>query len=324
MNTPPLLGLHHVTAVTADARANRTFYTRALGLRLVKRTVNQDDVSSYHLFYGDALGRPGSELTFFEWSHVGPTVPGAGTVSETALTVPGDADTLARWLPWLEAHGASRGAVEDDPAGSGRPSLAFLDPEGQRLRLVAAQSGDSRPAFTPAPWPTGSAGPGPAAAGLHAVTLCVRRPEPTARVLTEVLGLRPTGGGGDTFGFAAEGDAPNAQRVRLEVDPSPRGGRTGAGGVHHVAFRVADAAGLTRWRQHVVAAGLGISEEIDRHYFRSLYFREPGGILFEIATDGPGFSADGEDPATLGERLSLPPFLEKRRASIEAGLAPLD
>lgn len=306
-------GLHHVTAVTGDASANVAFYTRVLGLRLVKKTVNQDDVSAYHLFYGDELGRPGTEVTFFDWPQSGPAVHGAGSISEIALGVPGGTATLEWWVRWFDEHGVTHETIR---AGSDGASLAFTDAEGQRLRLAAAERAADRPAWRGSPVPEHAA-----ITGLRGVTLTLRRPEATARVLTQVLGFRP---GPAYTGLQFETGEPGAgARVLLEAAPNaPFGGRTGTGGVHHVAFRVPDAAHLQAWEAHLNKTGLANSGLVDRFYFTSLYFREPGGVLFELATDGPGFATD-EDPAHLGERLSLPPFLESKRAGIEAGLKPL-
>ena len=311
-------GLHHLTAVTGQAAANVTFYTEVLGLRLVKKTVNQDDVSAYHLFYGDATGSPGSEVTFFDWPWASPTRAGAGTIAATALRVSGP-ETLAWWLERFQRHGVTHDAI----AGyAGRPALAFTDPEGQRLRLV-----DDGGTPGGEPWEGSSVPPEHQIRGLDAVTLEVSRIEPTARVLTDVLKFRPVGEGaseGDDGPVAAFETGPGGAgtRVYLEARPDAAGGRVGIGGVHHVAFRTPNDDTHQAWREHVAAAGLKVTPVIDRYYFRSLYFREPGGILFEIATDGPGFATD-EDLATLGQRLALPPFLEPRRAEIEAGLRPL-
>jgi glyoxalase family protein len=309
-----LSGLHHVTAVTGNAPANLAFYTKILGLRLVKKTVNQDDVSAYHLFYGDEIGRPGTELTFFDWPNSGPTVEGVGTISEIALRIPGGRANLDWWVLWFTKQGVSHGEIESINQVL---SLPFTDPEGQRLRLIGEQKPGAEASNLP--WKATPAPGGSAITGLGAVTLTVRRREPTARVLTEVLGFRriseslfETGPGG-----------PGAQ-IYLNVLANGRfAGHAGIGGVHHVALRTEDEQTQQLWLQRITESGIGASGVIDRYYFKSLYFREPGGILFEIATDGPGFSSD-EDPAHLGERLSLPPFLEARRAAIEAGLTPLD
>jgi len=312
-----LAGLHHLTAVTGQAAANVTFYTEVLGLRLVKKTVNQDDVAAYHLFYGDEVGSPGTEVTFFDWPWASPNRPGTGTIAETALRVDG-AEALAWWADRFDRLGVEQGAVE---ARAGRASLPFVDPEGQRLRLV-----DDGGAPGGIPW---SGSPVPAEMqikGLHAVALEPASLAPTVQVLTEVLGFRPSGeealgDGGRLAVFAAGAGGPGTELHLLER-PGARRGRMGIGGVHHVAFRTPDDAEHRAWRGRIAAAGLDVTPPIDRYYFRSLYFREPGGILFEIATDGPGFAAD-EPVSELGQRLALPPFLEPRRAEIEAGLRPL-
>ena len=314
---PILHGLHHVTAVTADARRNLTFYTRILGLRLVKQTVNQDDVSAYHLFYADDLGQPGTELTFFEWAHVPPARPGAGAVTETALRVLGDAGTLELWREWFDRHGVTHGAVE--PAFiAGRPGLSFEDPEGQRLRLIA-EPRTAEAAASAHPWSGSPLPPEASVVGLGAVTLTVRDPGPTARLLTETLGFRANAGHDPTLFETGAGGPGRQVRLLTSNVPATHGG----GGVHHVAWSVANVEEQRAWQQHLARHRVPNSGLVDRFYFQSLYFRIPGEILFEIATDGPGFTADGEDPAHLGERLSLPPSLESHRLRIEAGLRPL-
>ena len=318
MSMPPSLhGLHHVTAVTADARRNLDFYTRVLGMRLVKTTVNQDDVSAYHLFYADAEGSPGTEMTFFEWKHVPPAHPGAGTATETALRVSGGAATLELWRTHLARHGVSSGPVELQP-GTRLPSLAFTDPEGQRLRLVAEEASSANGAAR-RPWSGSPLPPEASIFGLSAVTLTVGNVAETARFLTDILGFRSHPDDASVFETGPGG--PNAN-LRLVASNAPGG--QGAGGVHHVAWAVADVAEQNAWREHLAARRVGNSGLVDRFYFQSLYFRIPGGILFELATEGPGFTADGESVARLGERLSLPPFLEPQRAEIERGLPPLD
>ena len=310
-------GLHHLTAVTGQAAANLAFYTGVLGMRLVKKTVNQDDVSAYHLFYADAVGSPGTDVTFFDWPWAGPARRGPGTIAETALRVTGR-DTLDWWVDRFDRLAVAHGAVEDF---GGRASLPFADPEGQRLRLV-----DDGGTPGGAPWADSPVPPERQVRGLHAVALEVARLEPTAHVLTEVLGFNLVNGvttadGGRTAIFAVGPGGPGAE-VHLVERPGAPAGRVGIGGVHHVAFRTPDDAQHRAWRERIAAAGLGVTPVIDRYYFRSLYFREPGGILYEIATDGPGFATD-EPLDQLGTRLALPPFLEPRRAEIEAGLRPL-
>ena len=315
-DSPILHGLHHITAVTADARRNLAFYTRILGMRLVKKTVNQDDVSAYHLFYADDLGQPGTELTFFEWPHVPPARPGAGAVTETALRVSGGMETLELWRAWFEKNGVTHAAIEPPSSGADLPGLTFEDHEGQHLRLIAEPS--TTPPVGARPWTGSPLPPGASVSGLGAVTLTLRNPTPTARLLTEVLGFRPHPQDATLLETGAGG--PGAQvRLRASGEPAVHGG----GGVHHVAWMADDADELRAWQQHLTQNRVKNSGLVDRFYFQSLYFRVPGDILFEIATRGPGFTADGEDTAHLGESLSLPPFLEDRRAQIEAGLHPL-
>ena len=312
-----LKGLHHLTAVTGDPSVNVAFYTQVLGLRLVKKTVNQDDTSAYHLFYGDSLGRPGTEVTFFDWPHVGMSSRGTGVITTTALRVPGP-DALEAWAGRLADFGVRHEGIREV---GGRASLEFADPEGQRLRLVDGGQipGDRL-------WPAGPVPEAMAIRGLHAVHLTVRQAAPSARLLTGLLGFREYGSytgpeGAVVRQFEAGPGGPGTE-VHLEERPELGPGRVGIGGVHHVAFRTPDAAQQEDWRRRLAEAGVGVTPVIDRFYFRSIYFREPGGVLFEIATDGPGFATD-EDAEHLGESLALPPFLEPHRARIEAGLRPI-
>jgi glyoxalase family protein len=313
-------GLHHVTAVTTRAQENVAFYTEVLGLRLVKKTVNQDDVSAYHLFYGDELGRPGTEVTFFDWPHlrVAPNNAGAGEISATELRVTGR-EALEYWAGRLEEFGVEHGGVEERDS---RALIAFTDPEGQRLRVV-----DDTGAGVPGgiPWAESPVPQEAGIRGLGAVELTVRDLGPTAWVLTEVLGFRRTGDyaqdGSRVVAFEVGPGGPGAE-VRVVEAPGAAPAHLGRGGVHHVAFRTPDDEEHAEWRERIRAAGLGVTPQIDRYYFRSIYFREPGGVLFEIATDGPGFTSD-EDAAHLGERLALPPFLEPHREEIERRLAPI-
>jgi glyoxalase family protein len=314
-NNPILHGLHHVSAFTGDAVANLDFYRRVLGMRLVKKTVNQDDTSVYHLFYADAEGSPGTELTFFEWKHVPSAREGTGTISETALRVAGDASSLETWADWFKKEGVKHGEIEA-ATGTHLPSLAFQDHEGQPLRLVAEAretAGELRP------WRGSPVGVENAIVGLSAVTLTVDNPSETAEWLTRVLGFQANAQDASLLELGAGG--PNRQ---LRLVGSKTRGTAGAGGVHHVAWAVDDVAAQTAWLKHLASSGVPNSGLIDRHYFQSVYFRIPGGILFELATNGPGFTADGEPLETLGEKLSLPPFLEKQRAGIEAHLQPLE
>ncbi len=306
-----LTGIHHLTAVTARAAENVAFYTGTLGLRLVKKTVNQDDVSAYHLFYADGRASPGSDITFFDWP-AAREGRGSNSVCRTHLRVAGGLDW---WHGRLTRAGIACAAPE---IRDGRETLAFADPEGQRLALV--DDGGVGPAH---PYERSAVPDERQIRGLGPITLAVPQPERTTSVLREVLGMRrdrtfdtPEG----PVAVFAMGPGGPAAEVQVIADPSAPA-RAGAGGVHHVAFRIPDA-DYGAWAERLRAARVPTSGPVDRYYFRSLYFREPNGILFEIATDGPGFTAD-EPLATLGERLSLPPFLEPRRAEIEAGLEPL-
>ncbi len=332
--TPPALGgLHHLTAITARAGANLTMATQSLGLRLVKRTVNQDDVSAYHLFYADPIGRPGTELTFFEWSHLPRREMGVGEVAETGLRVP-SVEALDWWEARLRAD--ARMIVRGRTTRAGRDVLRVTDAEGQPFGLVADAEGAAVPSATDpalaaaeeAWWPTSPVPRDRAIRGLGPVLLHTRALEPTARFLVDVMGMRDAGSYADpdqparTVHVFAMGPGGAAAEVHVLPRPDLPRARQGFGGVHHVAFRVADHAAQSAWLDHLSALGVPNSGLVERYYFESLYFREPGGTLFELATDGPGFHAD-EDPLALGERLALPPFLEPHRARIAAGLEPL-
>jgi glyoxalase family protein len=316
-------GLHHVTAVTSNASQNVAFYTEILGLRLVKKTVNQDDVSAYHLFYGDERGRAGTEITFFDWSFVGPHAPGAGMISATAFRVPGYR-ALEWWAQRFDEYGVAHGPIV---MRAGRAMLPFSDPEGQKLELVDDTVAGGAPGVAPGvPWAKSPIAAEWAIRGLEGVTLAVRSLEPTAAVLTEVLGFRKAGEYADEGYSAATfevGPGGPGAAVRVVARPDlPIHRRIGAGGVHHVAFRTPDDGEHAAWRERIARSGLVVTPVIDRYYFRSIYFREPGGVLFEIATDGPGFTTD-EDLEHLGETLALPPFLESYRREIEANLPPI-
>jgi glyoxalase family protein len=310
-----LTGIHHLTAVTADAPGNHAFYTATLGLRLVKKTVNQDDTSAYHLFYADGRGSPGTDLTFFDWPAT-PERRGTRSIVRTGLRV-ASADALAYWADRLTAAKVRHdGIVERD----GRATIDLEDPEGQRLSLVVdGGRGDAHPwADSPVPAEHQIRGLGP-------ITISVPDLGPTDRVLTTVMNLRPARTyalGEATVHVYEMGEGGPAAELHVAVEPSLRTAAAGAGGVHHVAFRVPTFEQYDAWAQRLGQLRVPNSGPVDRFYFRSLYFREPNGILFELATDGPGFDAD-EPMESLGQRLALPPFLEPRRASIEAGLKPL-
>jgi len=313
-----LHGLHHVTAVTATIGQNADFYTNFLGLRLVKKSVNQDDVSAYHLFYADKLGSPGTDMTFFDWPHVGPDRRGTDSITTTAFRVNGRA-ALEYWLERLDGRGIAHHGLE---SFAGRDILRFADPEGQRLALVD----DGGAAYEGEIWDGSDVPAEFAIRGFYAAMLSVPRLEAIEPILTHLLQFSESGraaypNGLETVIYAMDSGGPGRELWVME-EPGERIARLGAGGVHHVAFRVADQEEQAYWRQRISGAGLPISNFIDRFYFRSIYFRISNGILFEIATDGPGFAAD-EPLESLGQRLALPPFLEPRRAQIEAGLKPI-
>jgi glyoxalase family protein len=310
-----LHGIHHLTAVTADARGNHAFYTQIMGLRLVKKTVNQDDVSAYHLFYADAKASPGTDITFFDWP-VGREVRGSRTVTRTAFRVNGE-KTLGFWRDRLKAKGVAAGDVAEV---DGRLTLAFEDFEGQRLALV--DDGGDGEAFA---WEKSPVVAEHQIRGLGPITLTVPELSLTAGLLTDVMNMRRLRDHATADGHAhvftmGLGGAGAELHVIERRDLAPA--QSGAGGVHHVAFRTPGETQYHAWTQRLDEFGVRNSGEIDRFYFRSLYFREPGGVLFEIATDGPGFATD-EPAEKLGERLALPPFLEPKRKAIEAGLKPL-
>ncbi|WP_042250117.1 ring-cleaving dioxygenase [Paracoccus sp. PAMC 22219] len=307
-----LTGIHHLTAITANARGNNQFYTETLGLRRVKKTVNQDDTSAYHLFFADGAGSPGTDITFFDWP-AAPERRGTNAITRTALRV--GADSLDYWADRLSGLSGKITTLD------GRPTLDVEDPEGQRLRLIAAP--------TPAgqPWDRSDVPAEHQIHGLGPITISVPELAPTQAVLTQVMNMRlvrdyaSPDGQGQVHVFEM-GDGGAAAELHVAVQPGLPQARQGAGGVHHVAFRVPDTAALTAWTDRVARFRVPSSGEVERFYFRSLYFREPGGNLFELATDGPGFDVD-EPFETMGEGLSLPPFLEGKRQQIEAGLKPL-
>lgn len=310
-----LTGLHHVTAVTANAPGNHAFYTDVLGMRLVKKTVNQDDVSAYHLFYADGLANPGSDLTFFDWP-MQREGRGAGSISRTMLRVNGEA-ALGYWRNRFRLRGVTAADVAEV---DGRLTLAFEDPEGQRLALV-----DDGGAGNAAPWTRSPVPADKQIRGLGPITLTVPIASRSEDILTTIMNMRSVRqyeAGGHTATVFAMGEGGPAAEVHLIERSDLDAVRPGAGGVHHVAFRTPDSDQFGGWVARLKEQGIPNSGPIDRHYFRSLYFREPNGALFEIATDGPGFATD-EPIDKLGERLALPPFLEPRRRVIEAGLKPL-
>jgi glyoxalase family protein len=303
-------GLHHITAIAGPAQENLDFYAGVLGMRLVKKSINQDDPGTYHLFYADAEGHPGSDLTFFPWAHLAPPRIGHGLAVEVALEVP--LDSLTFWGSRLEKYGAQIEAVE---TRFGERVLPVIDPHGLRVSLVEASS--PRQVFTP--WDGGPVEARYQIRGLHGARLWERELAPTTAFLTGALGFEAlaTQDGWTRYGFT---DVPGV--VDLRETPDARRGSWGVGSVHHLAWRVDDEAHQLTVRTQAEAAGAHATPVIDRFWFKSVYFKEPGGVLFELATDGPGFAVD-EDPHHLGESLVLPPWFESSRQQIEAALPPL-
>lgn len=315
--TMQLTGIHHLTAITANAPENLRFYTQTLGLRLVKKTVNQDDTSAYHLFYADGLASPGTDLTFFDWP-VGRERRGTHSVSRTGLRV-GSLETLKWWKDRFAELKVKAGEIR---AVGGRQALDFEDDEGQRFRLTVDDSG--APSH---PWEKSPVPPEHQIKGLGPITMSVPDITNTETILVHVMNMTETSkypspdGKGAVHVFSM-GDGGPAAELHVAVEPDLPAAHQGAGAVHHVAFRVPDIEALHAWTERIRGFRVPSSGEVERYYFRSLYFREPNGVLFELATDGPGFAVD-EPLDKLGESLSLPPFLEPRREQIEARLKPL-
>jgi glyoxalase family protein len=302
-------GVHHVTSIASSARHNLGFYTGTLGLRLVKKTVNFDDPSSYHLYYGDSAGHPGTILTFFAWEGAAPGRLGIGEAQETVFSIP--EGSIGYWTQRL----VEKGVAHDPPARRfGETALAFKDRDGIRLALTGVKGAETKPAWRGSEVPAEHA-----IRGFHSVSLLLAEAGPTAEILTDVFGFTASASEGATERYQAAGVDPGGiidLRTAGEFLPT----RQGAGSVHHIAFRAADdAAQAAMVRRLAEDHHLRTTEQKDRNYFRSVYFREPGRVLFEIATDPPGFAID-EPTSSLGQALKLPPFLEGRRAAIEAAL----
>lgn len=303
----PIAGLHHVTAIASDPQRILDFYTQVLGLRFVKRTVNFDDPGSYHFYLGDDVGSPGTILTFFAWPQAARGKLGSGETSALAFSVP--ASSLEFWEQRILAAGVP---AERDDDRFGERILTFHDPDGMRIELVGTV--DVHDYQMPR---TSNIGADHAIRGFHGVTLCEAGFELTARVL-EVMGFHKVGQENNRYRFAAEGSQ-YGRYVDVHVQPQLIYGHMGAGTIHHIAFRAPDDASQLEWREILAGISLNVTPVLDRCYFHSIYFREPGGVLFEIATDPPGFAID-ESPDSLGELLKLPPWLEKRRTAIERTL----
>ena len=306
-----ILGLHHITAIAANAQRNLDFYTKVLGVRLVKKTVNFDDPGTYHFYYGDEKGTPGTVLTFFPWEGIGKGHNGTGMATEIAYSVPGG--SLDFWMDWLDRRGVSHEGKQEK---FGEQYLAFSDPDGLRIKLVVPAGVDARKG-----WETTELKEGVATKGFQGVTLSLEQAAPTAQVLTDILGYQLLRQEGNEYRFSTDA-VENPSVVDIIELPQTGRGVVAAGTNHHVAFRVKDERVLMEYRQKIESFGLSITPKIDRDYFFSLYFREPGGILFEIATDNPGFTKD-ESIAELGSHLKLPKQYEASRREIERVLPTL-
>ena len=307
-----ILGLHHITAIAGAAKSNLDFYTKVLGLRLLKKTVNFDDPGTYHPYYGDERGSAGTILTFFPYEGARRGSAGTGMATNIAYAVP--EGSFDFWIDRFEKHNV----IYNKPSEKfGEPYLTFLDPDGLKLELVVPKNGDNRKA-----WETDEVKADVGTKGFHGVTLTLQQIAPTAAVLTDILGYRLLEQSGNRYRYISDATA-TAAIVDLVELPNEARGIGGAGTNHHIAFRVKDEEVLMQFHDKVAQSGLSITNKIDRNYFYSLYFREPGGVLFEIATDNPGFGID-EPWDQLGSGLLLPPQYEPRRTEIEAVLPKLD
>jgi glyoxalase family protein len=304
-------GIHHITAIAGKAKRNVDFYTKTLGLHLVKKTVNFDDPNTYHLYYGDKVGTPGTILTFFPWEGITAGRRGARQVTEIGYSVP--ENSLDFWLKRLDDHNVIYNKVSEK---FGEQYLSLLDPDGLKLELTVAKNADTR-----LPWETDEIKAENALKGFHNITITTNKMQPTADVLTGVLGYRLLEQHVNRYRFIND-NVDNANIVDLVEVAGEVAGHVAGGSVHHVAFRVKDEKTLMEYRDRIAKLGLHITDKIDRNYFYSLYFREPGGVLFEIATDNPGFAVD-ESVEELGTHLMLPAQYEAQRSQIEQVLPSL-
>lgn len=317
-----LLGLHHVSILTGNAERNYEFYTKILGMRLVKKTVNQDDTKSYHLFYADAVGTPGTDVTFFDIPHLGQTYRGTSDISTVSLRVR-TSDSL---LFWKERFKQYRVEHDDIQKRADRDTLAFRDFEGTRL-ILAADNGE-KGVRAGIPWQRDDIPLEHAIIGLGPVNLTVANAEPTISVLTEVMGFQFAGSYPSLEGdypavlIYTTGEGGSGAELHIETRHDFPKVRLGRGGVHHVAFRVANEKEYDEWAERLKEYKLPNSGKVDRYYFKALYFKEPNGILFELSTDTPGFAID-ESMETMGRKLALPSFLESKRKEIEEKIRPL-
>jgi glyoxalase family protein len=313
VNTKPT-GIHHVTAIAGDPQRNVDFYVGVLGLRLIKKTVNFDDLGTYHLYYGDEAGTPSTVMTFFPWAHAPRGRRGPGQVVSTAFSVTREA--LPFWEERLRENGVS---VAERIGRFGEEGLAFEDPDGLLLEILAPADADGRPGWTDGPVPAEKA-----IKGFAGATLLERDRRRTEELLTGVLGFRAVGEDGNRFRYeAGSGEGGPATVLDVVEDVDARRGNPLVGTVHHIAFRLPDEETERALREEVASLGYNVTPVLDRNYFRSIYFREPGGVLFEIATDVPGFTVD-EPVEELGTSLKLPPQYESRRGQLEQKLMPIE
>jgi glyoxalase family protein len=308
----PVSGLHHITAIASDPQRNLDFYADLLGLRLVKRTINFDDPRTYHFYYGDSRGTPGTILTFFPWPNARRGGRGTGQIDATAFTTA--PESFDYWLERLKENHVS---AERAPTRFGQNVIRFADPDGLMLELIA-----SEPEREVEPWPESTVPPEHSLRGFHSITAALEGYERSAKLLTEVFGYELAQEEANRFRFSARDASGPGRAIDLLCMPDTQHGRGGAGTVHHIAFRTPDDASQRVCREQLVEFGFNVSPVMDRTYFHSIYFREPGGILFEIATDPPGFTAD-ETVEELGHKLRLPPWMEEARAQIERVLPPI-
>jgi len=309
--TSKIPGLHHVTAIASDPQRNLDFYVGLLGLRFVKRTVNFDDPGTYHFYFGDGRGTPGTILTFFPWPGAGRGRRGTGQVESTAFAI--SPDSIDYWLKRFKQQHVAAEKI----SRFGEDVIRFVDPDGLLLELAASR--------TPAPveaWPDNPIPLEHALHGFHSVSVALDGYEKTARLLTNSFGYRLIEQSGNRFRFASAGETAPGRIVDLLCMPAAGIGRVAAGSVHHIAFRAKDEAEQLKWREHLVELDYNVTPVIDRTYFHSIYFREPGGILFEIATEPPGFTLD-ENLGELGMHLRLPAWFEPSRCEIEEILPPI-
>jgi len=306
-----VLGLHHVTAISSDPQKTLDFYTKILGLRLIKLTVNYDDPSTYHIYFGDEVGHPGTVLTFFPWPGQPKGSTGAGQATNTSFSIP--RESIPYWQDRLKSHSIS---LETPRKRFGDTVLSFTDNDGQGLELVGSQEIEQRTGWKQGPVPSEHA-----IRGFHGVTLTEEILERTETVLVDTLGFRLLGEEENRFRYAA-GKGAAGTIVDIVSRPNVQRGFVSVGTIHHVAFRAADDEHQKALREEILKSDLNVTPVINRNYFHSIYFREHGGVLFEVATDQPGFTID-EPPERLGTQLALPPWLEHSRAEIEKNLPPV-